>query len=161
MSGEHEETIANILEELSELKKWINKNHTNSNVRYLVSYATVRACSVIETIFKQILFDYLSQDANDEAQHYLERMIIGSSANPATGQVGKFLQEINPAWNAAFKAQIASTHIAADVNALVDFRNDFAHGKRTLTHTIETVINYFKSGVSMLEILYNIVYNNT
>lgn len=157
MNGEYRDTLKDVSSELLAIRKWVNKNISSSYNRYLISYATIRACGMIEIIFKNILFDYLTINANREACSYLEHMVVDSSANPSTGVVTKFLEEINPQWAEAFKDKIKTGNIKADINSLVRLRNDFAHGKDNVTSSIETIMKYFKSGVKMLKILYDII----
>lgn len=158
MNGEYRNKLKDVGRELLAIRKWVNKNVSSSYNRYLISYATIRACGMIEIVFKSILFDYLSTNANAEAHRYLERMIVDSSANPRTNVVTKFLEEINNQWSKEFNDKLKTGNVKADVNSLVKLRNDFAHGKDSVTSSIETIIKYFKSGVKMLKMLYDIIY---
>ena len=47
--------------------------------------------------------------------------------------------------------------VKQNVNSLVSLRNDIAHG-RSISITINNVIEYYNSGVAMLDIVYHLLF---
>lgn len=156
MNGENEKIINDVRVELHEIEKWIDSdnNRTDKKVKYLVSYSAIKACGTIETIFKRILYDKLSKGAIEENRRYLVNTIIESSCNPNTGKISSFLQDMSGDWKRAFEEEIKNTAQMekSELNSLVQWRNDFAHGGR-ITTSIRSVVKAFESGVNILKIL--------
>lgn len=144
--------------ELNEIKKWINKNIIDSNVKYLVSYSVIKACGTIEIVLKSILYEYLSENSKEETKTYLEKDIIDASFNPSTGQIGNKLEKFNSNKKKNFDDRLKQTEYKNGLNSLVSLRNDIAHG-RTNNVTINTVFNYFGQGVNVLKILEDVLEN--
>ncbi|MCC8172999.1 MAG: hypothetical protein LIO65_00965, partial [Odoribacter sp.] len=60
------------------IEGWISDHPFDSNVRFLTAYAVIRTCGTIEFVLKQMLFDHLTNGANEEANSYLSKSIIDS-----------------------------------------------------------------------------------
>lgn len=131
--------------ELENIRQWINSNPFHSNVRYLVSYAVVKASGTIEIVLKSMVYDYLAEGAKVPTQAYLTKMIVDSSCNPNTGNILRMLEQIDAAKKTSFEDIVKGSAQKGDLNSLVNLRNDIAHG-RVISVTIGTVINYFESG---------------
>lgn len=142
--------------ELDNIRMWINSNPLHSNVRYLVSYAVVKASGTIEIVLKSMVYDYLAEGAKVPTQAYLTKMVVDSSCNPNTGNISKMLEQIDVAKKTSFENSIKGSTQKGDLNSLVNLRNDIAHG-RVISVTIGTVIKYFESGRSILEKLEQIL----
>lgn len=156
MTEENERKINDCRLELNNISNWINKNNMHSNVRYLVAYSVVKASGTIEIIFKSMIYDLLAENVKLETQNYLTKMVIDSSCNPNTGNMSKILEQIDSDRKSGFdriiKETTRGTEQKADLNSLVNLRNDIAHG-RTIGSTINTVKRYFESGVAILNML--------
>lgn len=136
-------------DELTSIKTWIDHNQLDSIVSYLVAYSVIRSSGVIELVFKQMVYDFLSDQTKEETQYYLEKQIIDSSCNPKVGNMLHLLDQVDTRRSAQFDADTKGTQEKQDLGSLVILRNDIAHG-RTNNPTINTVINYFESGVKIL-----------
>ena len=162
MTDDNIRKISDCKLELNNIREWINKNNLHSNVRYLVAYSVVKASGTIEIVFKSMVYDLLAENASLETKSYLTRMIIDSSCNPSTGNIGKILEQINVDKKKAFDINIKEApegmEQKANLNSLVSLRNDIAHG-RSIGSTINTVTKYFDSGVEVLNILDAVLYN--
>lgn len=156
MNIQYQQKIDDCNNELSAIKKWISKNPIDANIKYLVSYSVVKASGTIELVFKQMIFDYLSINANNRASKFIEKHVIDSSCNPSTGSITKIVEQFDGHLAASFTSQVQGTRAKGDLNSLVELRNDIAHG-RTNNPTIISVIRYFKSGVQILNILYTLL----
>lgn len=153
MNGEFLQMITDTQEELKSIRKWINAgNQFDSKTRYLVSYSVIKASGTVEVIFKNIIYNYLVTGANEKTKGYLEKAIIDSSCNPNTGNMSNMLQNISSEWKSSFDQQVKQSGEKDKLNSLVQLRNDFAHGD-SISVSIDTVINYFDSGVKILNIL--------
>ena len=97
MNGRHDQMIADCRDELQVIKTKISVNIFDSTVRFLNSYAVIKISGTFEVIFKEILFDYLSFNANEENKMYLTKNIVDSSSNPNTQNISKYLEKINEA----------------------------------------------------------------
>lgn len=156
MDGRFIPDLRDCCSDINKIKKWINRNKFDSNVKYLISYSVIRACGTIERVMKSILFNRISQGINAEAMNYFNKYITDSSFNPSTGQINRILCDFNPSWANAFSAIVDGTQQKADLNSLVQLRNDFAHGS-SVTTSIETVLKYYISGVWVLNELCKII----
>lgn len=160
MSGEHQQKVDDCKLELDKIKKWINQNRMDSQVRYLVCYAVIRTSGTIEVIYKNMIYEHLSQGVNNEARKFLTESILESPSNPKTTNIKSVLEKINSDWSEAFEIQCKSCGKKSDLNSLVQLRNDFSHGGG-ITQSIETIIKYFDGAVEILEILESIVTTST
>lgn len=144
--------------ELEEIEQWINsdRNKFESKTRYLISYAVIKASGTVEVVFKNIIYDFLSENVKEETAYYIEKMILDSSCNPNVGNMSKILQNISPAFKKQFDEKVKRSEMKDKINSLVQLRNDFAHGK-SLTVSIETVITYFESAKNIILILDEVV----
>lgn len=61
-------------------------------------------------------------------------------------------ENISSEWKTSFDQQVKQSREKDKLNSLVQLRNDFAHGD-SISVSIDTVINYFDSGVKILNIL--------
>lgn len=161
MNKENSDKIQDVMVELNEIRKWINadRNKFDSKTRYLISYAVIKSSGAVEVIFKHIIFDFLATSVPDETEAYLEKMILDSSCNPNTGNMSNMLQNISPSWKEKFDREVKESGCKDKINSLVQLRNDFAHGD-SINVSIDTVITYFNSSVTILEILDRVVGEN-
>lgn len=158
MRDEYIQQLDDARQELESIREWINKdrNKFDINTKYLVSYAVVKASGSIEVVFKKIVFDFLSQNVREETGQYLEKMILDSSCNPNTGNMSNMLQNISGLKRNIFDQQVKESEKKDKLNSLVQLRNDFAHGDN-VNISINTVITYYDAGISILNILDNII----
>lgn len=156
MIAENVRKLDDCKSELNNIISWINKNPIHSNVRYLVSYAVVKSSGTIESVFKSMLYEYLADGTAPSTQAYLTKMIVDSSCNPSTGNIFRMLEQIDGELKEGFEDLIKGIQQKADLNSLVNLRNDVAHG-RVISVTIATVNNYFDSGRYILELLEQIL----
>ena len=150
MNGDYRQTLRDCEVELNSIQQWIHSNRLDSNVRFLTSYSVIKACGTVEYVFKQIVYDYLSSGANEEAKTYLNKSIIEASFNPSTGQMYRILEKINSDWRVGFENLIKGSSQIGQLNSLVKLRNSFAHGS-AITASINDVKNYYNAGIWILE----------
>ena len=150
MNGDYRQTLRDCEVELNSSQQWIHSNRLDSNVRFLTSYSVIKACGTVEYVFKQIVYDYLSSGANEEAKTYLNKSIIEASFNPSTGQMYRILEKINSDWRVGFENLIKGSSQMGQLNSLVKLRNSFAHGS-AITASINDVKNYYNAGIWILE----------
>ena len=150
MNGDYRQTLRDCEVELNSIQQWIHSNRLDSNVRFLTSYSVIKACGTVEYVFKQIVYDYLSSVANEEAKTYLNKSIIEASFNPSTGQMYRILEKINSDWRVGFENLIKGSSQMGQLNSLVKLRNSFAHGS-AITASINDVKNYYNAGIWILE----------
>ena len=150
MNGDYRQTLRDCEVELNSIQHWIHSNRLDSNVRFLTSYSVIKACGTVEYVFKQIVYDYLSSGANEEAKTYLNKSIIEASFNPSTGQMYRILEKINSDWRVGFENLIKGSSQMGQLNSLVKLRNSFAHGS-AITASINDVKNYYNAGIWILE----------
>lgn len=150
MNGNYRQTLRDCEVELNSIKQWIDSNRLDSNVRFLTSYSVIKACGTVEYVFKQIVYDYLSSGANEEAKTYLNKSIIEASFNPSTGQMYRILEKINSDWRVGFENLIKGSSQMGQLNSLVKLRNSFAHGS-AITASINDVKSYYNAGIWILE----------
>lgn len=124
-------------------------------VRYLVSYSVIKSCGTIEIVFKDIIYNHLIKNANQEAIAYFSKNVKESSSNPKIDNICSLLKQINVNWNTSFK-NTASDIDKQSLNSLVELRNQLAHGN-SITSSIDDVITYFTCGCNILQVLDSIV----
>lgn len=161
MTGEHIRLLSDCESDLSKIENKINQNQTDSIVPFLIAYAVVRITGTYEVIFKEIIYNVTSQGATTEAKQFLENNIIESSANPSTGKIGSILQEVSSNWKQQFDTRVRNecSDGKEKLNQLVNFRNDFAHG-RSFHISIQNTIASYHSSKRIFEILDEIVNQN-
>lgn len=144
--------------EIEKIKEWIDNNSVHLNVKFLVSYAVIKACGSIEIVCKSMINRFLSQNCIDETKMYLEKNIVDSSANPSPGRIERFLEQFDTNRKNRFTAELNSSIDKTNLKSLVSLRNDIAHG-RAFRATINDVQNYYNSGKKVLSILESILLN--
>ena len=142
--------------ELTQIETHISNDVFNSLNPFLISYAVVKACGVIEVVYKNCIVDIVSVGATDETKHYLDVNIRDSSSNPSPGNIQRLLQNLNSAWAQQFEDQLKGSEEKGSLSSLVGLRNDFAHG-RSVTASIGDVKKYFQDGRTVLSWLENII----
>lgn len=160
MTEDCQRNINDCRDELTNIKTWINKNQLDSNVKYLVAYSVVRASGAIELVFKQMVYDFLSDQAKKETQYYLEKQIIDSSCNPNVNNMLRILEQVDTQRRTRFDTATRDTQEKRDLGSLVNLRNDIAHG-RTNNPTINNIERYFESGVKVLNKLELVLASST
>ena len=156
MTGNNIQLINDCQSELLNIKNFIDSDPFNSMVKYLVSYSVIKSCGTIEIIFKNIFYDHLIQNANQEAISYFYKNIKENSANPRTGKISSWLEQLNPQWKNSFDTLIKNSTDKGLLNSLVDLRNQLAHGN-SISASINEVISSFSGGCNILYILDSIV----
>ena len=153
MNGDYENRLNDVLYELLQIKKWINKNQKEVFTKYLISYAVMKSCARIEVIIKEIIYNFLTENGNSYAQNFISHYIIDKSTNPSVYKICKLVRTFSKEIYINFKEKIKkSSYIESDINSLVNLRNDFAHG-RDITVSIDTVITYYKSAIEVIILL--------
>lgn len=143
--------------ELVKIKTRINKNIFDEMVSYLQKYSIIKACGTIEQVFKNMLSDYLEQDANEEICVYIDKNIRESSANPKTGNISSILNDFSPKWKNEFDNYLkVENQKKQSLNSLVQLRNDFAHG-RNPNSSISTIIDYYADARLIIEKVSDII----
>lgn len=150
MNGNYQGMIDDCKLELKNIKQWIDNNKLHSNVKYLVSYAVIKACGTTEVIFKRIIFDYLSNGANNETIEYLTHNIIESSYNPSCFKIERTLKLINVNWKKSFSDKFNKSNEKTELDSLIQLRNDFSHGGN-ISASIEDIIKYFDGAEKILK----------
>ena len=156
MTGNNKQLISDCLNELASIRSYIKSNPFDSMVKYLVSYSVIKSCGTIEIIFKDIIYNHLTKNANAEAVYYFSKNIKESSTNPKTGKISNLLEQINPGWKNTFESSLKGSTDKGALNSLVDLRNQLAHGN-SIAASIDDVIGLFNNGCNILNILDNIV----
>lgn len=155
MTGNNIQSIQDCQSELTNIKNFISKDPLGSMVRYLVSYSVIKSCGTIEIVFKDIIYNHLIKNANQEAIAYFSKNIKESSSNPKIDNICSLLKQINVNWNTSFKSN-ATDIDKQSLNSLVELRNQLAHGN-SITSSIDDVITYFTCGCNILQVLDSIV----
>ena len=150
MNGNYERLLQDCAIELNNIQQWISNHNLDSNIRFLTSYSVIKACGTIEIVFKQMIYDYLSLGANDEAKAFLNKNIIEASFNPSPGQIYRLLEKINTTWRQTFESYISGTNQKGQLKSLVELRNSFAHGS-VITASMSDIKNYYNAGMWILE----------
>ena len=156
MNGENIQALEDCQREILKIEDWINHHQLDSNIKFLVSYAVIKASGTIEAVLKSSLYEYLSKNAMEETKSLLQKNILEASFNPSTKQVSNIFDKLNSSWSQIFLEQTKSLQEKTDLNSLVSLRNDFAHGS-SITTSIQTVKRYFFSGKRILEIIDDII----
>ncbi len=149
MNGVYEQELNICTQELSSIQSWIADNSLDSNVRFLTSYAVIRASGTIERVLKEMIFDVISLGSTEEAKSYLSRNIVEASFNPSTKKIEHLLPLLNSGWHSDFCNRVRATEQKEQLNSLVDLRNSFSHGS-SITTSISDVVEYYHSGVWIL-----------
>lgn len=144
--------------EIQSIKSWISKNAMDSNIKFLVSYAVIKATGTIEIVFKSMINTFLAQNCIDETKRYLETQIVDSSVNPSAGMIERYLEQFDVKRKNQFSSLLKNSQDKGNLKNLVALRNNIAHG-RTANTTISEVETYFLSGKQVLEFLEKVLIN--
>jgi RiboL-PSP-HEPN len=129
---------------------------------YIKKYALIRATGSIESAFKQTIADKVDMDSHVQVKNFIKRKIRDSSSNPKLGIIETMLTEFDDRWRNRFDELMAlddKPKLKGSLTALVDARNEFAHGGNP-DLDIEVTINHFRNGVRVIEILDAVVHHN-
>lgn len=129
---------------------------------YIKKYAVIRATGSIETAFKQTIADKIDKDSHIQVKNFIKRKVRDSSCNPKLGMIENMISEFDDRWRARFDEQMAlddKPRLKGALTALVDARNDFAHGGSP-NLPIDATLQHFKDGVRVIEILDAVVHHN-
>ena len=91
MTGNNIQSIQDCQSELTNIKNFISKDPLGSMVRYLVSYSVIKSCGTIEIVFKDIIYNHLIKNANQEAIAYFSKNVKESSSNPKIDNICSLL----------------------------------------------------------------------
>ena len=145
--------------ELDKISNWINSNKLDFKVNYLNAYSVIKASGTIERIFKSMIYDRMSEGANDETCHYLTKKILDASYNVSFKKIQNILEGINPEWFKELKSRVSQkNNLQNDLNSLIQLRNTFAHGN-SINESIDAIIGYYESGMLVLEELDKVINN--
>lgn len=159
MESSLERILKDTLDELHNIKGWIDNNKLDSKVRYLNAYSVIKASGTIEQVYKNIVFGKLSENANEHAKNYLTKQILDASFNPGTGIIQKMLQNINSNWWIKLDNEFKTSKLCKqDLNSLIQLRNSIAHGN-TINESIDNILRYYLSSKDIMECLYNIMHS--
>ena len=156
MDSRYLDMLDDCYREISMIETHIDGDKFNSLNPFLISYAVVKACGVIEVVYKNLIVDVISVGTTTEGKNYFEKNIRDSSSNPSTGNIQRLLQDLNTSWAQQFENQVKGKEEKGSLSSLVGLRNDFAHG-RSVTASIGNVKKYFEDGRSVLAWLESII----
>lgn len=156
MDTVHTGMLDDCYREILLVESHVSSNTFDSLNPFLIAYSIVKACGVIEVVYKSMVVQIISEGAKAEARNYFEKSIIDSSSNPNTGNILRLLEGINPTWRQAFDNKITGQNEKGSLNSLVNLRNDFAHG-RSVTASIGDVKRYFEDARTILTWLDTII----
>ena len=148
MDSRYVDMLDDCYREISMIETHIDGDKFNSLNPFLISYAVVKACGVIEVVYKNLIVDVISVGTTTEGKNYFEKNIRDSSSNPSTGNIQRLLQDLNTSWAQQFENQVKGKEEKGSLSSLVGLRNDFAHG-RSVTASIGNVRKYFVYGRSV------------
>ena len=158
MSPDLLQKLDDCADELAKIKQRIDKDKFDDMVMFLQRYAIIKACGTIEHVVKNLIADKVDAGTSQEIKKYIETNVRDSSTNPRTGNISALLGEFSSnQWKVDFDEQI-KLHIneKGSLNALVQLRNDFAHGLSPNT-TINAIIQYFAHSRVIVEIVDGII----
>ena len=156
MDGRYINMLDDCYREITVIEAHINGNKFDSLNPFLISYAVVKACGVIEVVYKNLVVDTISVGATSAGKAFFDKNIRDSSSNPSTGNMQRLLQDLNGSWAQQFESQVKGTPEKGSLSSLVQLRNDFAHG-RSVTASIGDVKKYFEHGRTILTWLESII----
>ena len=150
MNSEHRRYINDCFDELDKIKNWIDKNRLDTNVKFLVAYAVVKASGTIEIVFKSILHEFLSEGCKEETRYFIEKNVVDNSCNPSVDNIKNLLDRVDSDRSKSFVELTKGTRQKGDLSSLVKLRNDLAHGRDINTSIIE-VKRYYEWNMSFAE----------
>lgn len=151
------------LKELNEISSLLTGLGDGANpTPYIKRYAVIRATGSIETAFKQTIADKIDKDSRSQVKNFIRKKVRDSSCNPKLNAIENMISEFDDRWRARFDEQMAlddKPRLKGALTALVDTRNEFAHGGSP-NLPIDATLQYFKDGVRVIEILDAVVHHD-
>jgi hypothetical protein len=129
---------------------------------YIKKYAVIRATGSLEIAFKQAIADKVDENSHIQVKNFIKRKVRDSSCNPKLGMIENMLSEFDDQWRKKFDELMAlddKPKLKGALTALVDARNEFAHGGNP-SLSIDETIQYFKDGIRVIEILDSVVHHD-
>ena len=157
-------SIESCIQELDRIETLIENllGHTSPIIPYLTKYAIVRTCGTIEYCFKTIIADL--HVGTPQVLNYIDKTIRQSSMNPSINNICTTLKKFDENWNNTFLEKIRNhehpQRLRDSIDSLNNARNSFAHGG-TPTSTFDNVRNYFNDTVILIQMLDEIVANES
>jgi len=125
---------------------------------YLQKYLVIRCCSLIETIFKELLFAKVNDGCSNETKNFLKKFTLDSSMNPSTKKIKALLEKFSGSWATTFETYYkTNTQYKNELDSLVDCRNNIAHGSSGSIPTFSSTRLYLISGVRILRKIESII----
>lgn len=142
--------------ELVDINRRVKMNRLDKTASYLTNYAIIRACGTIETVYKGILTDFVTDGAKPQVCSYFEKRLRKSSSNPSKDNIIGMLKIFDATWKTNFLTSLSGTNHFSSLDSLVTLRNGFAHGNNPTT-SIEKVRRYFQDACRVLKMLDTVV----
>lgn len=160
INGEVSRILQDCREELDNIRALLVGLGDHANpTPYVRKYAVIRATGAIEVGFKKIIADKVDNQCNTQVKTFIRKKIRESSFNPRMGLIENLLTEFDQRWKDKFDELLSledKPTLKGALTALVNARNDFAHGGSPDVD-IEKTISCFENGVKVLEILDEVV----
>ena len=133
--------------EISEIAAHINKNPFDSKNKYLQMYITLRCCGVVETIYKNIIYDRVVIGVSGtQVINYLDKTLLQSSSNPSYENICSQLKKFDDTWKDSFKKNfVKNDRKLMHLDTLVGLRNKIAHGINITVPSVNDIKEYFYS----------------
>ncbi len=146
---------------IDDLLKNYNSLVSNSEIEMMAhnaKYIAVLVSGYLEQAIKEVLLNYANQGSRQHIIRYLEKS-WPKSRNMNTSNIDVILKQFSKSWSISFASWISDQeNRKGDINNLVSWRNDIAHGNESNTTgvTISSVSQKFttiKSLVTFIESL--------
>lgn len=117
-------------------------------------YTCVLISGFIEQSVKEIVIDHASTTASPRIRRYVEGT-WPSSKNMKCDAILDILDNFDEVWSAKFRAWLEEEERKKEINEIIKWRNDIAHGKEANTNnvTIGSVKTKFRIACDLIDFL--------
>jgi hypothetical protein len=117
-------------------------------------YTCVLISGYIEQAIKEIVLEHASATAAPRIRRYVEGT-WPSSRNMKCDAISELLKSFDEAWDARFTSWLETAERKKEINEIIKWRNDIAHGKEANTNnvTIGSVKTKFKIACDLVDFL--------
>lgn len=124
-------------------------------------YTCVLISGFIEQSVKEIFLEHVSKQSSSRIANYI-RTIWPNSKNMHCESLGNILSSFEPSWADEFASWVNDEERKKEINEIIRWRNNIAHGKESNTNnvTINSVKQKFRIACELIDYLENLTSAN-
>ena len=144
--------IKSACRDLKNIQILTNRNPLDRTNQYILKYAAIFSCGVVEQIVKKIIVDNLSKNSNRFAKYFFSEWLFDHGLNPKYSEIVKHLGRMDVDVKNDIKKIFQRSEMKRfenSLNSLVELRNKISHGA-DITVGIKDIREYFYASIIII-----------